>query len=423
MEKLRFLGRFQDWSQSASMSELERTYQDSSVRFLASVAERVASKVRVPWECLTYLQAKEMLYAAFRRQKAWNPSMVWEWQPQHNPCPLFWLQEPDKRRSLVRQAVEMRCGQRQHLERVSPLFPSSILTVSPSIRCEEGVLFHPQEDSWEWIVFDPCEAIAGELRGTWSKHDKILMGFVKRDTIGEARSKRHPADVGYFLSLGSLTAMGPDGTNFSLDGLGTVEDVWMKQLVAEARAEGRGQGLPLPFYDMWQNYQLLLDLNFKSMKEAPRLQYCLKLTQDLEVHVWVKRLASSSADFWPQSWIALGRIRWRGGTRLPEGDWCPTVVFPPRRSMGPPQCALTPPQGVGALPSSSFRPGSLKPSIRERFDSSPGLKLVPADGAFLDAPKYINGEIIWPQYFHKDDEDLVERCRWCVEGAMEWGYM
>lgn len=338
----------------------------------------MASEIGVRFEDASFLQARSLhCSSAFRLAQDFDPSRS------------LWLLEPDVRKNLMLEGLEA-CKHAQQDFKASFL-PSAVLTASPAIRCEDGVLWHPQQlDQWEWIVFQPSgREVAVELRGHWAKRDRVMIGFVQQEAVAEARSSKHPTDVGYFISLGSGSVMGPDGTNYSLGD--TVEYVWLKQLLPKEL-----QHCPTEWdcclIDCEPQASELTQLSYR----RSGLQYCLKLTPGFKLHLWV-RLKPCSA---PRSWTKLCVIQWRGGPSLPQGNWCPAIVFLPRNSMGLPQCAVTPHPGKGGGKGfGRHRNKTRQPTIEDRFLHSPGLELLSTTcDTFCHEPSYnsTGGRIAWP---------------------------
>ena len=378
--KLKFIGCFQDCSQPVSSSELESRTRN----LVVTLAKRVASALGVDYERANSLQTQELLLFRHVRALQLGPQQDHSWHRWY----YFLPKEPCLRRTLLLEAC------RKH-----PALPSGVLTAGSAIRCQDGVLWHPQQlDQWEWIVFQPsCREVAVELKGDWAKRDKVMIGFVQQEAVTEARSSKHPADVGYFISLGSGSAMGPDGTNYCLGG--EVEYIWLKQLLADGWGEG---DLRTEWDWCFGYYRDLTSFRYRQ----PGLQFCLKLSENLELHLWVC-LDSLVA---PRHWTKLCVIHWRRGPSLPEGNWCPAIVFLPRKSMGLPQCAVTRPhaqKGPRRYGGGGRGRGKRPPTIQARFLKSPRLELLSTTAdTFGCAPRYLDGEVRWPS----TDAARVERC-------------
>ena len=379
--KLKFLGRFQDCTvKSVSSSELERKARD----FVVSFAKRVASALGVDYERASCLQTRELLM--LRDLRAMWSSVPASWERdlhQWHSWYYFLPKEPRLRMSLLLEA----CRNPTILQRL----PSVSMIAGAAIRCKDaaipykdGVLWHPQElDQWQWIVFQPGSGreVAVELKGAWTRRDKVMIGFVQQEAVAGAKSSKHPADVGYFISLGSGSVMGPDGTNYFLGD--TVEDVWLKQLLAD--------GFKEPPHSMESCFTML-------RYRRSGLMVCLQLVANFQLHLWVCLEPSAAR----RSWTKLCVVQWGRGPSLPEGNWCPAIAFLPRKSMGLPQCAVTRPcarrgtrggKGGGGKGSRRRAP----PTIQSRFLSSPGLVLLSTNGdTFGDCPRYIDGRVRWP---------------------------
>ena len=235
----------------------------------------------------------------------------------------------------------------------------SLQFTSCGIRGEGRLLYHPQPaKQFEYLMFQPgVRTLAVRAEGSWNKKDRVMIGFVPNGA--KLNTATHPADVGFFFSMRSLSMVGKDGTNFRFSEV--LIEAWMQQL-----EEG---GCPKPLLNMklsesYPDKQFLVDGGLVGFADV---DWCVCLTADREFDVFFKNRDGNR-------WIQFCRVPWRLGFQLPPDSWCPAIIFMPRKRMGFPKCAVT--QKVN--PSSPSRRHRAELAVRQSqlVKESPNLRIL-----------------------------------------------
>eukprot|EP00439_Symbiodinium_sp_Y106_P017259 s1516_g2.t1 len=148
--------------------------------------------------------------------------------------------------------------------------------------------------------------LALKVRGKWTNRESFLLGITPERC--DFQSQSCMADLGFFFSPRSRSAIGLDGTNFSWPD--SLEEVWCQQLEEQSKVKFDEVVGTLP------------------LEHREGVSWCIQRTDENELAVFYKPAAPvKGIDY--NEWVLLGLVPWKTSILKQWDHWFFTIAFKP----------------------------------------------------------------------------------------------